>query len=294
MKSGEEAMKRIVLVVLVVGIAAIAGIVRSYTRTGHSISELPRVVSGDSNPQGEARDEIRKNYELSPGARVEVAGINGAVKIETSDSQTAEVYIERIGKSPEALQRRKIVIENSATSLTIRGEKGDAGFLARLFGSSPSERVTLKLPRQISLVTEGVNGAVTVGEIEGPVEIHGINGRVEIAEASGSAEFQGINGNISIALKRLDKDGVNLNGVNGNIELRLGEGVNAELEAHGMNGNVSSDLPDFVLEKARHGSYRAHVGSGGNSISANGINGNIRLSRAMTASTQVDTARSKS
>ncbi|MGH9967849.1 MAG: hypothetical protein ACREBG_08490 [Pyrinomonadaceae bacterium] len=287
-------MKRIILVVLLVGIAAVAGMVRSYSKAGHSIGELPQAISGDSNSQGEAREEIRKNYELSPGAKVEVVGINGAVKIETADVKTADVYIERTGKSPEALTRRKIVIESSPTSLKIRGTKGDAGFFARLFGSSPSERVTLRLPRQIALVTEGVNGSVTVGEIDGPVEVHGINGRVDVAQASGSAELHGINGNISLGLNRLDHDGLSINGVNGNIELRMSEGVNAEFEAHGMNGNVVSDLPGFVLERAKHGSYSGHLGSGGNSISAHGINGNIRLTRAMNASTTVDTTRTKS
>lgn len=286
-------MRRIILVILLVGIAGVAGIVRSYSKAGHSISELPRVISGDSTSQGDTREEIRKTYDLSPGAKVEVSGINGAVKIETADIKTADVYVERIGKTPEALNRRKIVIESSPTSLTIRGEKGDAGFLARVFGSSPTERVTLRLPRQISLVAAGVNGAVNVGEIDGPVEIHGINGRVEIAQATGSAEFHGINGNISVALTRLEKDGVSINGVNGNIELSLSEGVNVDLEAHGMNGNVVSDLPGFVLEKAKHGSYSARVGSGGSSITANGINGNIRLTRTMTASIVVDTAKVK-
>jgi len=281
-------MKRIILVVLLVSIAAFAGIVRSYSKTGRSVSELPRVVSGDSDSQGDVRDEIRKSVELAAGARVSVEGINGAVKIETSDTHTAEIYIERTAKSAEALQRRKIIIESTANSLKIRGEKGDAGFISRMFGSSPAEKVHLKLPRAIALVTQGVNGAVTVGEIDGPVEVHGVNGRVDIAQATGTAEFHGINGNISVALKRLEKEGISLNGVNGNIDLRLGEGVSVDLEAHGMNGRVSSDLPDFVLEEARHGNYHARVGNGGNSISANGINGNIRLSRATlaTASTE--------
>lgn len=287
-------MKRIILVVLLVAIAGVAGIVRSYSKAGHNISELPEAISGDSPSQGETREEIRKNYDLTPGARVEVAGINGAVKIETADIKTADVYIERIGKSPESLSRRKITIENSPNSLKIRGEKGDAGFFARLFGSSPTERVTLRLPRQISLVTEGVNGAVTVGEIDGPIEIHGINGRVEVAQATGSAKFNGINGNISVTLNRLEQDAVNINGVNGNIELRLSEGVNVDVEAHGMNGNVVSDLPGFVLERAKHGNYSAHIGSGGSSITANGINGNIRLTKAMTAATATETAKSKS
>jgi hypothetical protein len=286
-------MKRIILVVLLVSIAALAGIVRSYSKSGRSISDIPNVVAGESDSQGSVRDEIRKTYELAPGARVQVEGINGSVKIETSDTRTAEIYIERTAKSAEAMQRRKIIIENTANSLKIRGEKGDAGFISRFFGSSPHEKVTLKLPRQISLVTEGVNGSVNVGEIDGPIEVHGVNGKVEIAQATGSAEFHGINGNISVALTRLEKQAVSLNGVNGNIELRLAEGINVELEAHGMNGRVSSDLPDFVVDEKRHGNYRARIGTGGNSITANGINGNIRLSRSASAAVKTEPAKSK-
>ena len=269
-------MKKIILVVVLIAIAGVAGLVRSHTKSGRSIKDWPLVLSQD--PAGaSARDEIRKSYELSPGARVEVTGINGAVTIETSDSKTADVYIERTGASQEALNRRKIIIENTASSLTIRGEKGDGGFLSRVFGSTPSERVTLRLPRQVSLVSKGVNGALVVGEIEGSVEVQGINGKVQIAQASGSAEFKGINGNISVGLKQLDKEGMNISGINGNIELRLGEGVNADLEAHGMNGNVTSDMPNVVVDKSRRGNYSAQIGRGGNSISASGINGNIRL-----------------
>ncbi len=277
-------MKRLIIVIMLVGIAAVAGIVRSYSKAGHRISEIPRGISGESASQGEVREEIRKNYDLTPGARVEVADINGAVKVETADIQSADVYIERIGKSPEALNRRKIVIENTANSLTIRGKTGDVGFIGRLFGSGPTERVTLRLPRQIKFVALGVNGAVAVGEVDGPVEINGVNGKVEIAQATGSAELNGINGNIAVALNRLDKGGLKLSGINGNIEVRLSQGVSAELEAHGMNGNVVSDLPDFVLEKAKHGAYHARVGTGGNSISANGINGNIKLTRVPNGS----------
>jgi hypothetical protein len=263
-----------------VGLAGIAGVVRSHSKTG----TWTLGTGSDKQSAGKAREEIRKSYELAPGARVEVSGINGWVKIETSDSKSADIYIERTGESQEVLNRRKITIESTAGGLTIRGEKGDAGLLSRMFGSSPTEHVTLRLPRQISLVTQGVNGSVTSGEIDGSVDVNGINGRVDIAQASGSAEFNGINGNISVGLKQLGKDGMDISGINGNIELRLGDGVNADLDAHGMNGNVTSDLPNVVVEKNHHGSYSAQIGKGGNSISASGINGNIRLTRMMTAS----------
>ncbi len=286
-------MKRIILVVLLVAIAGIAGIVRSHSKAGGA-SEWPLVFHDGKQSAGDAREEIRKTYELAPGARVEVSGINGAVKIETSDSKTADVYIERTGASQEVLNRRRVTIDSTPASLTIRGQTGDGSFFARIFGAKPSEHVTLRLPRQISLVAKGVNGSVTSGEIEGSVEVHGVNGKVDIAQASGSAQFNGINGNVSIALKQLDKDGVDISGVNGNIELRLSDNVNADLVAHGMNGNVVSDLPNVVVDKSRHGSYSAQIGIGGNSISANGINGNIRLTRMVTASATSDQEKSKS
>ena len=270
-------MKKIILVLVLVGIAGVAGLVRSHTKSGGSIRTWS--LGHNQNPSaGQAREEIRKNYDLSPGALVEISGINGAVKIEASDSKTADIYIERTGDSQEALNRRKIVIDNGPSGLTIRGEKGDGSFLARIFGSSPSERLTLRLPRQVSLVTRGVNGSVVVGEIDGPVEVHGINGKVQISAASGSAEFSGINGNVSVGLIKLDKN-FEIRGINGNIELRLGDSVNANLETHGMNGSVTSNMPNVVVDKSKRGSYSAVIGRGGTAISAHGINGNIRLSQ---------------
>ncbi len=279
-------MKRVLLLIALVIIAAIAGIVRSHTRVSREGLKFNVSSAGQSN--GEQRDEVRKSFELSPGAMVRVSGINGTVTVETADTRTAEVYVVRIGKEAGALDRRKIVIEGSSSSLTVRGEKGDVGFFDRLFGSNPTEQVTLKLPRQISLATRGVNGAVVVGDLDGSIEVSGINGKVEIGQATGSARFSGINGNISVSLRTLDNSGVQVSGINGNIELRLAAGVNADLEAHGMNGSVRSDVPEISVEKSEHGNrYFAHIGTGGNPIRVSGINGNVRLTRPATASTTV-------
>lgn len=267
-------MKRIVILIVLVGLAGVAGVV---VRSGGTAAELRGLVT--HNDASDVREEIRQTYELSPGAKVELAGLNGQVKIETSETNRAEVYIERTAPSQEALDRRKVIVEADANSLRIRSEKGDAGLISRFFGSSGGERVTLKLPRQISLSAKGVNGSFTVGEIDGPVEVSGINGKVHIANSVGKATFKGINGNIVVGLKRIDQDGVNLSGINGNIELQLGAEVNADLDAHGMNGRVDSDLPNVAVDKLKHGKYSARIGSGGNEINAKGINGNIRLTR---------------
>ena len=119
-------MKRVLLVVALVIIAAIAGIVRSHTRVSRDGVKFN--LDNAAQASNELRDEIRKSFELSPGAEVNVSGINGSVTVETSDTRTAEVYILRTAREAGALDRRKIVVEASANSLTIRAERGDVGF----------------------------------------------------------------------------------------------------------------------------------------------------------------------
>jgi len=268
-------MKRIVILIVLVAIAAVAGVVRSSVG---SVAEFRQMVSHRNT--GDVRQEIRQTYELAPGARVEISGLNGAVKIETSDTKTAEIYIERTASTQEAMDRRKVTIEADANSLRIRGEKADdAGFLSRFFGSSPNERTTLKLPRQIALNAKGVNGSFTTGDIDGAVEVTGVNGRVQIGSAVGTGLFKGINGNVVVGLKKIDQEGVTLSGINGNIELQLGADVNADFDARGMNGQVISDLPNVSIDKEKRGKYWARIGTGGAGITAKGINGNIRFTR---------------
>ena len=251
-------MKRIVIFVLLVLIAAVAGVVVRSASRG-TVAEIRELVTHHNT---DVREQIRQSYELAPGARVELAGLNGAVNIETSDTNKAEVFIERTASSQDALDRRKVIIEADANSLRIHGEKGDGTFITRIFGASAGERVTLKLPRQIALSAKGVNGAFVTSDIDGAVEIAGINGRVQIG------------------FKKIAEDGVTLKGINGNIELKLASDINADFDARGMNGQVLSDMPNVQIDKSRRGRYSARIGSGGAGITAKGINGNVRFTRS--------------
>jgi len=243
-------------------------------------------MSSDDS-QGEARDEIRKSFQLQPGARIEVRDINGAVEVQTSDTKTAEVYVLRTGNSREALNRREIIVEQVTNGLVVRTQQSHRlGFWEHLFGHRPSEQVTIKAPRQIALTLTGVNGRVSSGDIEGALELRGVNGKVELGQATTSIQISGVNGNIAVGMKQLGDGGARLSGVNGNIELRLSKDLNADLTARGMNGNLRSDIPEVNVEKDEHGSrYAAHIGNGGAPITISGINGNVRLMRAESSAT---------
>ena len=226
------------------------------------------------------RDEISQSYQLTAGARVEVRGINGGVEIETTSGSTAEIHIVRMARTREDLEYHKIIIEPTPNSLVIRGED-DKERRREGRNRQVNHRVTLKLPRQIDLTTSGVNGAVRVGEVDGPVKVSGVNGRVEVAQAMGYTTLSGINGRVSMTIARLGEQGIKVSGINGGVELNFTDELNADLNVTGINGNVDSEnFPLTMQGKIEPHNFRAKIGSGGSPITVSGVNGKVKLGRA--------------
>ncbi len=223
------------------------------------------------------KDEFHQAYQLSAGAHVEVRGINGAVDIETAPGSTAEVNIVRSARTREDLEYHKVIVEQTATSLLVQGEKDRSG---NGRGHDVRQRVTLRLPRAVDLAVSGINGRTTVGEIDGPVKLSGINGRVEVAQAMGYSDISGINGQVKMTISQLGERGIHVSGVNGGVELSFAEDLNADLDVTGINGSVTPGVANVtVLGKLDRQNFHAKIGAGGSPIKVTGVNGHVKLSR---------------
>jgi DUF4097 and DUF4098 domain-containing protein YvlB len=230
------------------------------------------------------KQEIRRKFQLRPEAKVEVHGINGGVKVETADTDSAEVLVVRSAKTQEDLkQYRQVRIEERDNRLIISIE-GDRKSVFSSLGRIPEgrQRVVLKIPRKIDFEVSSTNGNVTVGEIQGRVGLYRVNGQIKMVRVNGATELNGVNGGIDVAFAPLTGNGVEIRGVNGNIDLRFEGEVNADLETWGVNGNVEPELPGVVPkeEEQRHGRMRARIGGGGTRIEISGVNGNVKLMKA--------------
>ncbi|HEX7177265.1 MAG TPA: hypothetical protein VF240_18555 [Pyrinomonadaceae bacterium] len=229
------------------------------------------------------RDETHETFEMQPGARVEVRGINGNVKVETSATTTAEVHVVRTADNGSALANRRISVEQNSTGLVVRGESRGGGWWRRIFGGSGQarEEVTLRVPRRVNLETRGINGQVVVGEIDGSVEVSGVNGSVELGQASVRAELNGVNGQVTLALDRAGERGIGMSGINGDVEFRIRESINADVEVTGQNGGVTLNVPNVTRqERPNRSRMSARFGSGGAPVRLSGINGNVRFQTA--------------
>jgi hypothetical protein len=278
-------MKKSLLIGLLMVAAMIVAVPKAFHAFAEKASEIHAFVQRDDNQKGRRdddypeRDEINQTYQLAAGAKVDVSGINGTVEIETASGNTAEVHIVRSARTQEALQYRKVIIQQSATSLVIKGEEEkDRDRNGR--DRDVRQRVFLKLPRQIALNTSGINGRVTVGEIDGAVTVSGVNGRVDVAQALGYSRLSGINGRVSVKIAKLGDRGADIDGINGPVEIRFTDEVNADLQVSGINGQVNTDLPNVTLQgKMERNNFRAKIGSGGSPIQVSGINGKVTLTR---------------
>jgi DUF4097 and DUF4098 domain-containing protein YvlB len=223
----------------------------------------------------EVTDQINKTVTLGAGSNVKVSGINGPVTIETGEGDSAEIDIRIRASSREAMERRPLSIESTPNSLTIRtvedkeGRGRDRGWVRH--------EVRLKLPRNINMTVNGVNGAVDVGPIEGEIDINGINGRVEVAQAGTATTLNGINGGIRISLARLGEGGLRVNGINGGVEIGFPPSINANVDVSSVNGPVDSDLPITLIGEMKRGQLKGTIGSGGARITINGVNGRVQL-----------------
>ncbi|MBA3767603.1 MAG: DUF4097 family beta strand repeat protein [Acidobacteria bacterium] len=272
-------MKRWIIAVLLISVAAAAGMFRG---TSGKFSANNNAVA-----TSEVREEIRQTYQLSPGANVEVRGINGQVEIETADTTTAEVYILRTAANQTDLETRKVTVTATATSLVIQGENQRGGFWQNLWHGDVKHRVVLKVPRQIALTIKGVNGPIRAGEVTGAVQISGVNGKVETAQTDGYSEISGVNGSVTVAIRQIGEKGLRIKGINGAVELRFADKLNADIEARGINGRVKAELPDVVLQGEQERSkFNARIGTGGAPVNVSGVNGSVRLVRAASSASE--------
>ncbi len=241
------------------------------------------------------RDEVNQTYKLAPGAEVAVESISGHVKIETADTDTAEVNIIRTARTRADLECRPVRVEQTQTSLRLSGNEQRR----QCRNVRMHHRVTLRLPRRISLDVQSVSGHVTagdldgparftsisghatVGNVRGPVSFTSISGHVRVTSALDAASFTSISGHVTISLSRLGARGLRAESISGNVELALSSDVNADFRVESISGAViADDGARITVNKIHDNEFTGRIGAGGAPIEFHSISGNIHLSRA--------------
>ena len=244
--------------------ATLLGIVSFGTLSGLGAQEKP----GASRDLA-VRNEINRQYQLAPNTTVEISVIPGPVEIETISGQSAEINIVNSAETQADLDCLGTPIEQTPGRLVIHSKS-----LCKI--SRVSQRVTLKLPRNINLDLKQIAGHVRIGPTEGTVHLESIAGHVSTGSLQ-SAEMSSLAEGLSMEIKQIGERGVRLSSVVGGIELALSDNLNAQFEASSIVGNVLSEIPNVKLSTDGRSDFEARIGSGGPMITISSVRGGIRL-----------------
>jgi hypothetical protein len=245
-------------------IFSVSNTVSLITRALHFLNANPPPGNPHSSDNYE-HDEIHQTFNLTPGDRIEVSRISGPVEVESTDGDVAEVHIIRSARIKSDLDWRKIRIEQTPTGLVIEPVDDES---RRPRTARVNHYVLLKLPRQVSFTSAGVSGSVSMGRIDGTVQISGTSGSVILKETNGPTEISGVSGSVILNLTRLNERGLRVSGVSGTVELYVSEELNAEVSITDLTGQVVCDIPQSSLTETRASSYHCRLGQGGPRISA--------------------------
>ncbi|HYY56604.1 MAG TPA: DUF4097 family beta strand repeat-containing protein [Pyrinomonadaceae bacterium] len=219
------------------------------------------------------REEIRRTFQLAPGALVSVSTVSGPVDVETSGGNSAEVYIVRSAETQRELDCYRTVVEQTGAGLSISHEQDCRTIRAR-------QRVQLKLPRDVNLRIETVSGDVHIGAIDGSARLESISGGVWMDQANGDTNISSVSGQVNLYIARLNERGLRLNSISGRVLLRIADNINADLRVDSISGHVSSEIPGVTVNKVGDSNYQAQIGSGGARISISSVSGSVTLRRA--------------
>ena len=223
--------------------------------------------------------EIKQNYELTKGAKVNVRNFSGKLEIKPSDTNEAQVYLVRLSNDKQGWGR-KITIDHSPEELTIRSERQERSAMFQMFGNRRSERqrAIVRIPQGTALEIEEVSGRVRVENIDGAISMEGVYGPIEVAGLSSTINVNNVHGRIGLSVKSLAKEGISVHDVNGAIDIALPEPINADVNVNDVNGRIDVDVPNLVTQgEKEYGRLNGKIGKGGPRIEIVDVNGRIKV-----------------
>ena len=290
-------VKKLLITAVLLSVALVTNGTTAAVATGQSVNAPQEVrpapdMTADAETLGgepgeQVTEEFHQTYPLSATGRVNLANINGGVKIKVWDRAAVQVDAIKKAYRRERLEEAKIEVTATEENIRIKTEYPDESMNfrsdERRYDNPATVEYSLTVPRKAILqAIELINGPVDIEGVEGSVKASSINGPVTVRGLTGEARLSTINGPLQAVFTQLDESkAISLSSVNGNVTLIIPSDANAQVRASTVHGMISNDFGIQV----KHGEYVGHnldgqIGSGGAKFKLQNVNGGIRITHA--------------
>jgi DUF4097 and DUF4098 domain-containing protein YvlB len=223
-----------------------------------------------AGPAGSLSEEFHQTYSLSPGGRVELDNINGAVHITGWDRNEVKVDAIKYANSKQRLQEAKIEVDATTSEISIHTQyPGHTHSFSDGDEDNPATvEYTLSVPRNANLDE--------IKLVNGPLDVQGVAADVRASCVNGHLSAHNL-----ASFELVGQSPIELSSVNGSVKLTLPSDAKAEIEASTVSGGIDDD---FGLHVSHHQfvghSLRGDLGGGGTRIKLSDVNGRIEIRHA--------------
>jgi len=221
--------------------------------------------------------EVR-TAKLTAGQPLEVAAVNGGIAVigEDRGDIQVEARIQTWGDSQAEADKRA-----QDTTIQTANNRVRADTPHNWHGQN-SEAVNFHVlvPRHYSVKLDGVNGGISVTDLEGTMNLHTENGGISLKNCAGDVRGRTTNGSIAITAggESWRGGGVDAETTNGSASITLPSDYSAHLEAGVVNGSIHFDFP-LTMNHFNSKEISTDIGKGGPTLRLHTVNGSVSIRR---------------
>lgn len=232
-----------------------------------------------------AAQDYHFTKEISPGGRVEIENINGAIEVTRSTGRTAEVSVTKTVKKgdgsvvkaimePGAVMRVCTIYTNrDPNRSTCKGDNNNSSRGRDNF--DVDMHYVVKVPAGAKLSVDDVNGSITIAGADVESKINTVNGDIHF-DGTGASSLETVNGKIIGIFGRATWEGtMEIKTVNGSVELTFPTDLSAEVSGETVNGSIQTDFPITIEKGFGPKSFSGRIGAGGRKLRIETVNGAI-------------------
>jgi DUF4097 and DUF4098 domain-containing protein YvlB len=250
----------------------------------------------------EEQNTVQRTFTVDPAeARLVVDTVEGNITVTGYSGSEIRATIQELwrGDTDADLQRVRsevrleIAQEGNTVRLYVDGpfrDRNGNGDWGRRYSARFDFEVQVPAPASVDLRT--VNGSrIAVSGTNGAYTVGNVNGSIEMKEIGGSGAATTVNGKVAVGFRSNPTEPCTFKTVNGEIAAAFQPGLSADLTVNTLHGEARTDLPSITRAEAvepaeRQGARfiykpdraaRLRAGSGGPELSFNTVNGSIQI-----------------
>lgn len=232
---------------------------------------------------------VERKWPAAEIERLRVSEANGSVNVEASpaDEITLVAHVHGRGERPDPNQENQgyFTARVSGDTLRIgRHSKGRRTFTFFGRGGGMTVDYTLKVPADVALDLQTVNGRIITRGVDGETEATTVNGNIDI-ETSGTSELSAsaVNGRVRAKFLR-SFQGAHFKTVNGAVDATLPSDASFAVNLSQVNGDFEASFPLNIRSNPGSRRVSGEVNGGRHELRIVTVNGHVELSQLTPAS----------